>query len=172
MYNDFVLIGPASDPAQIRLQADATSALQTIAQKRSIFASRGDNSGTHKKEIQLWQRSGTDPTKDSGKWYRETGSGMGATLNIAIGMGAYTMTDRATWINFKNRRDHKILLEGDKNLFNQYGIILVNEEKCPHSNTQAGAKFVNWMISKKGQALIASYKLKDKQLFFPNAIIR
>jgi len=139
MYNDFVLIGPASDPAQIRLQADATSAL---------------------------------PTKDSGKWYRETGSGMGATLNIAIGMGAYTMTDRATWINFKNRRDHKILLEGDKNLFNQYGIILVNEEKCPHSNTQAGAKFVNWMISKKGQALIASYKLKDKQLFFPNAIIR
>jgi len=146
MYNDFVLIGPASDPAQIQLQA-----------------------GTHKKEILLWQQSGIDPTKDSGKWYRETGSGMGATLNIAVGMGAYTMTDRATWINFKNRRDHKVLLEGDKSLFNQYGIILVNKEKCPHSNTQSGTQFVNWMIGEKGQALIASYKLKDKQLFFPNA---
>ncbi len=169
MYNDFVLIGPASDPAQIQLQADAKTALKTIAEKHSIFASRGDNSGTHKKEILLWQQSGIDPTKDSGKWYRETGSGMGATLNIAVGMGAYTMTDRATWINFKNRRDHKVLLEGDKSLFNQYGIILVNKEKCPHSNTQSGTQFVNWMIGEKGQALIASYKLKGKQLFFPNA---
>ena len=172
MYNDFVLVGPANDPAQVRLQPDATAALQTIAEKRSIFASRGDNSGTHKKEIQLWQQAGTDPTRESGKWYRETGSGMGATLNIAVGMGAYTMTDRATWINFKNRSDYKILLEGDKRLFNQYGIILVNEEKCPHSNTIAGTQFVNWMLNDKGQALIASYKLKDKQLFFPNAVTR
>ena len=169
MYNDFVLIGPADDPAQIQLQPDATAALRTIAEKRSIFASRGDNSGTHKKEIQLWQQSGTDPTIDSGKWYRETGSGMGATLNIAVGMGAYTMTDRATWINFKNPGDHKILLEGDERLFNQYGIILVNNEKCPHSNATTGAQFINWMTGEKGQSLIASYKLKDQQLFFPNA---
>ena len=115
MYNDFVLIGPANDPAQVGIQPDAATALQTIAATHSVFASRGDNSGTHKKEIQLWQHSGTDPTSDSGKWYRETGSGMGATLNIAVGMGAYTMTDRATWINFKNRGDHKVLLEGDEN---------------------------------------------------------
>ena len=169
MYNDFVLIGPANDPAQVGIQPDAATALQTIAATHSVFASRGDNSGTHKKEIQLWQHSGTDPTSDSGKWYRETGSGMGATLNIAVGMGAYTMTDRATWINFKNRGDHKVLLEGDEKLFNQYGIILVNKEKCPHSNSAAGAAFVDWMINESGQALIASYKLKDKQLFFPNA---
>ncbi len=169
MYNDFVIIGPANDPAKIQLQPDASAALQAIAETRSIFASRGDNSGTHKKEIQLWQKAGTDPTLHSGKWYRETGSSMGATLNIAVGMGAYTMTDRATWINFKNRRDHQVLLEGDETLFNQYGIILINKEKCPHSNSTAGANFVNWMINAKGQALIGKYKLKGKQLFFPNA---
>ena len=170
MYNDFVLIGPEKDPAAIAEIEDVTTALNAIADSKSIFASRGDDSGTHKKEQGLWQQSSTDPTQHSGEWYRETGSGMGATLNIAVGMDAYTITDRATWINFKNRGDHKILVEGDDRLFNQYGIVLVNNNKCPHSNTKSGERFVNWMISDTGQSLIASYKLKEQQLFYPNAI--
>jgi len=169
MYNDFVLVGPADDPAQVSEQNDVTSALKAIAQKQKVFASRGDNSGTHKKEIKLWRQSDIDPTEDSGRWYRETGSGMGATLNIAVGMGAYTMTDRATWINFKNRGNHKILMEGDERLFNQYGIILVDGDRCPQSNTASGEQFVNWMINKTGQSLIANYKIKNQQLFYPNA---
>lgn len=169
MYNDFVLIGPSADPAQISELPEITSALKAIAEKQEIFASRGDNSGTHKKELNLWQQSDIDPAVDSGGWYRETGSGMGATLNIAVGMGAYTMTDRATWINFKNRGEHKILMEGDERLFNQYGIILVNGDRCPQSNTASGEQFVNWMLSKKGQSLIAKYKIKNQQLFYPNA---
>ncbi len=169
MYNDFVLIGPSDDPAGIKSITDATDALKKIADSNSIFASRGDNSGTHRKELSLWQHSDTEPGLHSGKWYRETGSGMGATLNIAIGMNAYTITDRATWINFKNRAEHRILVEGDKRLFNQYGIILVNSNRCPLSNTQTGQRFINWMTGDEGQSLIASYKLSDQQLFYPNA---
>lgn len=169
MYNDFVLVGPASDPAAVADAPDITSALESIAASQSIFASRGDDSGTHKKETSLWLHTKTDPTEYSGKWYRETGSGMGATLNIAIGMDAYTITDRATWINFKNPGQHKILLEGDDKLFNQYGIVLVNGKKCPDSNTQGGQQFINWMIGDAGQSAIASYKLRDQQLFYPNA---
>ena len=169
MYNDFVLVGPPDDPVGISELQDVTTALKKIADNKAIFTSRGDNSGTHKKEIDLWQQADAEPAKHSGQWYRETGSGMGATLNIAVGMGAYAMTDRATWLNFKNRGDHKILLQGDNRLFNQYGITLVNPEKCPHSNTESGKQFVHWMISEKGQSLIAEYKLNNQQLFYPNA---
>jgi len=169
MYNDFVLVGPADDPADIEGMQVVTDALQAIADSKTLFASRGDNSGTHKKEVRLWQQTSIDPEDYSGRWYRETGSGMGATLNIAIGMGAYALTDRATWINFKNRADYNILVQGDDRLFNQYGITQVNSEKCPHSNTQNGREFVNWMINEKGQSLIAEYRLNDQQLFYPNA---
>ena len=170
MYNDFVVVGPQEDPASIEKLSNVKTAFKAIANSKSIFVSRGDNSGTHKKEISLWQNSGTNPAQYSGKWYRETGSGMGATLNIAVGMGAYTITDRATWINFKNRANHKILIEGDDSLFNQYGIILVNSQKCPDSNTESGKEFVKWMISENGQSLIAEYRVNDQQLFHPNAI--
>jgi len=159
----------ADDPADIEGMQVVTDALQAIADSKTLFASRGDNSGTHKKEVRLWQQTSIDPEDYSGRWYRETGSGMGATLNIAIGMGAYALTDRATWINFKNRADYNILVQGDDRLFNQYGITQVNSEKCPHSNTQNGREFVNWMINEKGQSLIAEYRLNDQQLFYPNA---
>lgn len=168
MYNDFVLVGPTEDPAAIEGKS-ATTALTAIAESKSIFASRGDNSGTHKKEASLWQQSETDPTKHSGKWYRETGSGMGATLNIAVGMNAYTMTDRATWISFKNRGNHNILVEGDETLFNQYGIILVDSKKCPDTNSVNGNRFVEWMVGEQGQSLIAAYTVNGQQLFYPNA---
>ncbi len=170
MYNDFVVVGPQEDPASIEGLNNVKKALKAIADSKSIFVSRGDNSGTHKKEINLWKNSGTNPAQYSGKWYRETGSGMGATLNIAVGMGAYTITDRATWINFNNRAKHKILIEGDDSLFNQYGIILVNSQKCPDSNTESGKAFVKWMISENGQSLIAEYRVNEQQLFHPNAI--
>lgn len=169
MYNDFIVVGPEHDPAGVAGLHNVKTALKAIADSKSIFVSRGDNSGTHKKEVSLWQNSGTNPAQHSGKWYRETGSGMGATLNIAIGMGAYTITDRATWINFKNRGSHKILIEGDDRLFNQYGIILVNSLKCPDSNTQSGKEFVHWMTGDNGQALIAEYRVNEQQLFYPNA---
>ena len=169
MYNDFVLVGPGNDPANVAAQQSATAALKAISDKSSIFASRGDNSGTHKKEMKLWNLTGFDPTAYSGQWYRETGNGMGATLNIAIGMDAYAITDRATWINFKNRNDHSILFEGDDKLFNQYGITLINSEKCPGVNVQAGTRFVEWMTAAKGQSLIAGYRLNGEQLFYPNA---
>jgi tungstate transport system substrate-binding protein len=169
MYNDFVFVGPPSDPASISGGKSATAALSSIASSKSRFASRGDNSGTHKKEVALWKKAAIDPTTGSGGWYLETGSGMGATLNAAVGSGAYTMTDRATWISFKNKQDYGIQVEGDKELFNQYGIILVNPEKCSQVKREAGQKFVDWMLSKKGQDAIASYQLNGQQLFFPNA---
>ena len=131
MYNDFIIVGPPADPAKVGGMKDAPAALKKISDAGATFASRGDNSGTHKKEVRLWKASGVDPKKASGKWYRETGSGMGATLNAGVGMGAYVMTDRATWISFKNKGDYKIQVEGDKNLFNQYGVILVTPKKCP-----------------------------------------
>ena len=168
MYNDFIIVGPPADPAKVGGMKDGPKALSMIAKSEAIFASRGDNSGTHKKEKHLWKAAGIDPVKASGKWYRETGSGMGATLNAGVGMGAYVMTDRATWISFKNKGDYKIQVEGDKQLFNQYGVILVNPKKCPKVKVKEGQAFIDWLLSKDGQETIASYKLKGLQLFFPN----
>ena len=169
MYNDFVIVGPAADDAAIAGGRDVTGALAKIEAAKAPFASRGDDSGTHKKELALWRAAGIDPLDASGTWYRETGSGMGATLNIAVGMGAYAMTDRATWIAFGNKADHKILVEGDDTLFNQYGVILVNPKRCPTVKQAAGQKFIDWLLSPEGQKAIAAYKLGGKQLFFPNA---
>ncbi len=169
MYNDFVIVGPAKDPAGIRDATSTAAAFAKIAASKALFASRGDNSGTHKKEQQLWTVANIDPSPSSGQWYRETGSGMGATLNIAVGMGAYTMTDRGTWISFKNKQNFEILLEGDKALFNQYGIILINPARHKNVNARDGQVFIDWILSSEGQSAIASYKLGGKQLFFPNA---
>ncbi len=169
MYNDFVLLGPATDPAGIKGGSDTPAALARIAAKRAAFASRGDDSGTHKKELGLWRAAGVDPVKHSGGWYRETGRGMGATLNTAVGMDAYVLSDRATWITFQNTRRHMIVVEGDKKLFNQYGVILVNPKKHPHVKAKAGQKFIDWLLSADGQRAIAAYKRGGQQLFFPNA---
>ena len=169
MYNDFVIVGPAADPAKVGGMKDATAALQKLAAAKAIFASRGDDSGTHKKELSLWKGASIDVAAASGGWYRETGSGMGATLNVAAGMGAYVMTDRATWIAFKNKGDFKVLVEGDKALFNQYGIILVNPEKHQNVKTEWGQAFIDWMLGDEGQAAIGSYSVDGQQLFFPNA---
>jgi len=169
MYNDFVLVGPSSDPAGIREARSAEHSLQKIAASNSIFLSRGDNSGTHKKEQALWQKAGIDPQPHSGKWYRETGSGMGATLNVAVGMNAYTMTDRATWIAFGNRQDFRVLFQGDKNLFNQYGIMLVNPSRCETVKVKPAQTFIDWILSSRGQTAIDGYQLQGKQLFFANA---
>ncbi|HIC81021.1 MAG TPA: sulfate transporter [Kiloniellaceae bacterium] len=169
MYNDFVIVGPADDPAGIGGGADVALALAKIKQSEAIFASRGDDSGTHKKELALWTAAGVDPSGASGTWYRETGSGMGATLNVAIGMGAYTMTDRATWIAFGNKQNHRIVVEGDTRLFNQYGVILVNPERCENVKAELGQKFIDWILSDDGQSAIADYARDGQQLFFPNA---
>ncbi len=169
MYNDFVFVGPSEDPAGIGSKTTALGALEAIARGEAKFASRGDNSGTHKKEMALWREAGIDPTGASGRWYLETGSGMGATLNIAVGSGAYTLTDRATWISFRNKSDFRILLEGDKTLFNQYGVIAVNPDKCPSVKRDEAQAFVDWLLSSRGQDAIAAYRLDGKQLFFPSA---
>jgi tungstate transport system substrate-binding protein len=169
MYNDFIFVGPPADPAGIAGMKDATAALEKIAASGSIFASRGDNSGTHKKELALWKDAGVDPAGASGRWYRETGSGMGATLNTAVGMSAYTMTDRGTWISFKNKGDYEILVEGDADLFNQYGVILVNPDKHARVKVAEGQAFIDWILGEEGQAAIAGYRLDGQQLFFPNA---
>jgi tungstate transport system substrate-binding protein len=169
MYNDFIIVGPPSDPAGISGSKDAVGALTAIANSKSLFASRGDNSGTNKKEIALWNASGVDPQGGSGEWYRETGSGMGATLNAAVGMGAYTLTDRGTWISFKNKGDYKIAVEGDDNLFNQYGVILVNPAKHSNVKKAEGQAFIDWILGDAGQKAIADYQLGGQQLFFPNA---
>ncbi len=169
MYNDFVIVGPAADPAGLAGGRNATEALNKIADTGALFASRGDDSGTHKKELALWQAAGVDPSAASGEWYRETGSGMGATLNTAVGMGAYAMTDRATWISFANKADFAILVEGDEALFNQYGVILVDSAACPSVQRAAGQAFVDWLLSQEGQAAIAAFQVDGQQLFFPNA---
>ncbi len=169
MYNDFVIVGPKSDPARIAGMKDAKAALKKIAGTRAIFASRGDDSGTHKKERALWTTAGIDPSKDSGGWYRETGSGMGSTLNTGVGMGAYVLTDRATWISFQNKGDFKILVEGDPELFNQYGVILVNPKKHPKVKAAFGQAFIDWITGPDGQAAIASFQVNGQQLFYPNA---
>ena len=169
MYNDFIIVGPPSDPAGVSGMRDAPAAFAKIAEAKSPFASRGDDSGTHKKELALWTDAGIDVAAASGDWYRETGSGMGATLNTAVGMNAYAMTDRGTWISFKNKGDYEILVQGDGKLFNQYGVILVNPRKHAKVKARGGQAFIDWLTGPAGQAAIASYKLNDEQLFFPNA---
>ncbi|WP_271946565.1 extracellular solute-binding protein [Ruegeria faecimaris] len=169
MYNDFVLVGPKSDPAKVKGGTDIIAALTAVAEAEAPFASRGDDSGTHKAELGHWATSGIDPTGASGTWYRETGSGMGATLNVASGMGAYALTDRATWQSFGNKGNLEVMVEGDPRLFNQYGIILVNPDKHPKVRAASGQRFIDWLTGPEGQAAIASYTLDGQQLFFPNA---
>jgi tungstate transport system substrate-binding protein len=167
MYNDFVIIGPESDPAGIAGN-DVDAALNAIAKSGAPFASRGDDSGTHKKELSLWKDVGIDVAAASGGWYRETGSGMGETINTAVGMDAYALTDRATWISYENKGSFKILVEGDDRLFNQYGVILVNPQKCPSVKAELGQDFIDWLLG-EGQQAIAGYQINGQQLFFPNA---
>jgi tungstate transport system substrate-binding protein len=169
MYNDFVIVGPKGNPAGVAGMTDVTAALQKIAAAGAPFASRGDDSGTHKAELKLWEAAGVDAKAASGTWYRETGSGMGPTLNTAAGMNAYTLTDRGTWLSFQNRGDLDVLVQGDAKLFNQYGVILVNPDKHPNVKADLGQQFVDWLVSPEGQKAIAEYKIGGEQLFFPNA---
>jgi tungstate transport system substrate-binding protein len=166
MYNDFVIVGPADDPAGIEGKDDVVEALAAIAAAGATFASRGDDSGTHKAELRFWQEAGIEP---AGTWYRELGSGMGPTLNTSAELPAYTLTDRATWLNFSNRGPLEILVEGDPELFNQYGVILVDPARHPHVKAEDGQAFIDWLISDEGQAAIADYRIGGQQLFFPNA---
>jgi tungstate transport system substrate-binding protein len=169
MYNDFVLIGPKSDPARIAGGKDIVEALKKIQSAQAPFVSRGDRSGTHMAELELWKVSGVDIEKAKGPWYRDTGQGMGPALNTAASMNAYLLADRGTWLAFKNRGDLAILVEGDKRLNNQYGVILVNPDKHPTVKKDLGQTFVDWVISPAGQKAIADYKINGEQLFFPNA---
>jgi tungstate transport system substrate-binding protein len=169
MYNDYVLLGPHTDPAGIKGTKDTVEALTQIAAKVVPFVSRGDDSGTHKLELSLWEAAGIDIKKASGSWYRETGSGMGATLNTASGLDGYTISDRGTWISFKNKGRLAILVEGDPRLFNQYGVILVNPAKHVHVKANEGQAFIDWLISDQGQKAIANFRVEGQQLFFPNA---
>lgn len=169
MYNDFVVLGPSDDPANIRNMKDTHVALDKIAKLGVSFASRGDNSGTHKTEKRLWAEAGLKPLSGRQKWYRETGSGMGSTLNFAVQTGAYVLSDRATWLAFGNKADHEILVEDDPALFNQYGVIPVSATACPKTDVAAASVFTNWLLSATGQATIAAYKRGGHQLFFPNA---
>jgi tungstate transport system substrate-binding protein len=172
MYNDFVLIGPKSDPAGVAGFKDITDALKKIASNGSPFVSRGDKSGTHAAELRLWKVAGIDPVQGRGKWYRETGSGMGPSLNSASSMNAYLLADRGTWLSFKNRGELTIVVEGDKRLFNQYGVMLVNPSKHAHVKVQPGQAFIDWLVSAQGQTAIAGYKVGGEQLFFPNGDAR
>ena len=169
MYNDFVLIGPKGDPAQIAGSKDVVDALKKIQSTQAPFVSRGDKSGTHMAELDLWKASGIDLDKAKGAWYRDTGQGMGAALNTAAAMNAYLLADRGTWLAFKNRGDLAILVEGDKRLFNQYGVMLVNPDKHPTVKNDLGQAFIDWLVSPEGQKAIADYKIGGQQLFFPNA---
>ena len=169
MYNDFVIIGPSNDPANISESKSTEEALNSIFEFGHNFISRGDNSGTHKKEKKLWDTAKLDISDYSGKWYKETGSGMGTTLNIASELNAYTLSDRATWITFKNKQKLEILFDNDKNLLNQYGAILVNPKKCPYTNIEDSNVFLNWLLSDEGQNIIKKYKVNGMQLFYPNA---
>jgi tungstate transport system substrate-binding protein len=168
MYNDFVVVGPKSDPAKIAQSKDVLEALKKIATSAAPFVSRGDKSGTHAAELRYWTQATVDPLQGKGSWYRETGSGMGPTLNTASAMNAYAFTDRGTWLSFKNRGELAILVEGDQRLFNQYGVMLVNPAKHAHVKAALGQAFIDWITSNEGQAAIASYKIEGQQLFFPN----
>jgi tungstate transport system substrate-binding protein len=170
MYNDFVLIGPKSDPAGVKGMKDVAKALQMIKDKQAPFISRGDRSGTHLAELALWNRNaGIDIEKEKGPWYKSIGQGMGAALNTASASNAYVLSDRGTWISFKNKGDLVIAVEGDKRLFNQYGVILVNPEKHPNVKKDLGQQFIDWLVSPEGQKAIADYKINGEQLFYPNA---
>ena len=169
MYNDFVLIGPQSDPAHVAGGKDIAAALKTIAAAKPPFVSRADKSGTYSAELRLWKAAGVDIASAKGPWYRETGSGMGPALNTAAAMDAYILADRGTWLNFHNREHLAIVVEGDKRLFNQYGVMLVNPAKHPNVRKELGQKFIDWLVSPHGQDVIAGYKINGEQLFFPNA---
>jgi tungstate transport system substrate-binding protein len=169
MYNDFVLIGPYSDPAHVAGTKDVAAAFRKIKAAQAPFVSRGDRSGTHFAEVELWKAAGIDIAKEKGPWYRDTGQGMGPALNTAAGMNAYILSDRGTWLSFKNRGDLTVVVEGDKRLFNQYGVMLVNPQKHPNVKKEWGQAFVDWLISPAGQQAIAGYKISGQQLFFPNA---
>jgi tungstate transport system substrate-binding protein len=169
MYNDFVLIGPKSDPAGIKGMKDVAKAFTTIKEKQAAFISRGDKSGTHIAELNLWKASGIDIEKDHGPWYKSIGQGMGAALNTAGASNAYVLSDRGTWIHFKNKGDLQILVEGDKRMFNQYGVMLVNPEKHANVKKDLGQAFIDYLISPEGQKDIANYKIDGEQLFYPNA---
>jgi tungstate transport system substrate-binding protein len=169
MYNDFVLIGPKSDPAGIKGSKDIAAALKTVMAKRAPFISRGDKSGTHVAELNLWKVAGVEIAKEKGDWYKEIGQGMGAALNTASASNGYVLSDRGSWLNFKNRGDLEIVVAGDKRLFNQYGVILVNPEKHKHVKKELGQAFIDWLVSPDGQKAIADYKINSQPLFFPNA---
>jgi tungstate transport system substrate-binding protein len=169
MYNDFVLIGPKPDPARVAGGRDIVVALRKIKAAQAAFVSRGDRSGTHIAELALWKDAGIDIATDKGPWYKDTGQGMGPALNTASSIGAYILSDRGTWISFKNRGELEIVVEGDKRLFNQYGVMLVNPQKHPNIKKDLGQQFVDWLVSPEGQKAIAGYKIGGQQLFFPNA---
>jgi len=170
MHNDFVLVGPANDPAGIRGTGDIAAALRSIGEREQVFVSRGDDSGTHKKELELWGAAAFDPSPASGAWYRESGSGMGATLNVASAMAGYTLTDRASWVSFGNKGELEILVEGDTRLHNPYAAIVVNPDRHPHVHAGEAQAFVDWLISARGQAAIAAYRVDGQQLFFPDVV--
>jgi tungstate transport system substrate-binding protein len=169
MYNDFLIVGPKADPAGVAGTSDVVEALKKIAAANAPFVSRGDDSGTNKAEVTLWKAAEIDPKQASGTWYREAGAGMGPTLNTATGMGAYTLTDRATWLAFQNKGDLVAVVEGDKRLFNQYGVTLVNPAKFPHIKAADGQAFIDWLVSPEGQKAIADFKVQGQSVFFPNA---
>ncbi len=169
MYNDFVILGPASDPARVRGEKDAVAALKKIAAASAPFVSRGDDSGTHKAEQRLWTAAGVDAEAASGTWYQEAGQGMGGTINVAVGTHGYTLSDRATWSAFKNKGDLGIAVEGDPRLFNPYGVILVNPARHPNVKAADGQAFVDWLLSPEGQSAIADFKIAGEQQFFPSA---
>ncbi|MFN7086155.1 MAG: extracellular solute-binding protein [Burkholderiales bacterium] len=169
MYNDFVVVGPQADPARIAGSKDVVEAYRRIAAARAPFVSRGDRSGTHAAELRLWKDAGIDPGGGKGSWYRETGSGMGATLNTASAMNAYAFTDRGTWLSFRNRGELALLVEGDRRLFNQYGVMLTNPARHAHVKKEMGQAFIDWLVSPEGQKAIADYKIGGEQLFFPDA---
>jgi len=168
MYNDFIIVGPQSDPAKAK-GSDVVAALRKISEAQAPFASRADNSGTHIAELALWKAAGIDIEKTKGDWYKSIGQGMGAALNTASASNAYVLADRATWLEFKNRDELGVAVEGDKRLFNQYGVMLVNPKKHPAVKAQLGQQFINWLISPEGQNAIAGYKINGEQLFYPNA---
>jgi tungstate transport system substrate-binding protein len=169
MYNDFVLIGPKSDPARVAGTKDIVSALGKIKTAQAAFVSRGDRSGTHFAELQLWKAAGVNIENEKGPWYRDTGSGMGPALNTASAMNGYALSDRGSWLAFKNRGDLAIAVEGDERLFNQYGVILVNPAKHPHIKKEMAQAFIDWLVSREGQNAISRYKIDGEPVFFPNA---
>jgi tungstate transport system substrate-binding protein len=169
MYNDFILVGPQGDPAGIKGSKDIVAAFKTLKDKGIAFISRGDKSGTHQAELNLWSIAGIDIANEKGSWYKEIGQGMGAALNSASASSAYVLADRATWLSFKNKGDLVIAVEGDNRLFNQYGVILVNPEKHPSVKKELGQQFIDWLVSAEGQKAIADYKINGEQLFYPNA---